>query len=89
MSSGSSYLKTMEELIRYYPVFVEQSQKNAAAEGGIILAVGFPYTFWQEQHKPDGAVSGLSKSLMGGAVKDVVVLFPQGLEGLRDFLNGL
>jgi len=88
MSSGSSYLKTMEELIRYYPVFVEQCQKNAATEDDIILAVGLPYTFWQEQHKPGGAVPGLSKSLTGGAIKDVVV-FPQGLGGLRDYLDGL
>jgi hypothetical protein len=88
MSSGSSYLKTMEELLRYYPVFVERCLKNAVAEGDIILAVGLPYSFWQEQHKLGGAVPSLAKSLTGGTIKDVAV-FPQGLGGIRDYLDGL
>lgn len=88
MSSGSSYLKTMEELVRYYPVFVEQCQKQAATDGEIHLAVGLPYSFWQEQHKPGGAVPALAKSLTGGTIKEVSV-FPQGLGGLRDYLDSL
>ena len=88
MSSGSSYLKTMEELVRYYPVFVEQCRRSAAAEGDIFLAVGLPYSYWQEQHKPGGAVPSLAKSLTGGIIKDVAI-FPQGLGGLRDYLDGL
>ena len=88
LSSGSSYLKTMEELIRFYPVFVEHCQRVATTEGDILLAVGLPYTFWQEQHKPGGAVSALAKSLTGGEVKDVCI-FPQGLGGLRDYLDKL
>jgi len=88
MASGSSYLKTMEELVRYYPVFVEQCLKQAGCEGDILLAVGLPYSYWQEQHKPAGAVPALAKSLTDGAIKDVAV-FPQGLGGLRDYLDGL
>jgi len=88
MASGSSYLKTMEELVRYYPVFVEQCQKQADTEGEILLAVGLPYSYWLEQHKPGGAVPTLAKSLTGGSIKDVAV-FPQGLGGLRDYLDGL
>ena len=88
MSSGSSYLKTMEELVRYYPVFVEQCLKQAGCDGDILLAVGLPYSYWQEQHKPGGAVPVLAKSLTGGAIKEVAV-FPQGLGGLRDYLDGL
>jgi hypothetical protein len=88
MSSGSSYLKTMEELVRYYPVFAEQCRRQAEAEGELLLAVGLPYTYWLEQHKAGGAVPGLETSLAGGAVKEVAV-FPQGLGGLRDYLDGL
>ena len=88
MSSGSSYLKTMEELVRYYPVFVEQCRRAAAAEGDLLLAVGLPYSFWQEQHKPGGAVPNLARSLTGGGIKEVAI-FPQGLGGLRDYLDGL
>jgi hypothetical protein len=88
MSSGSSYLKTMEELIRYYPVFVEHCQKQADIEGDIHLAVGLPYSYWQEQHKPGGAVPTLAKTLTGGSIKEVAV-FPQGLGGLRAYLDSL
>ena len=88
MSSGSSYLKTMEELVRYYPVFVEQCRRAAAAEGDLLLAVGLPYSFWQEQHRPGGAVPTLATSLTGGIIKEVEI-FPQGLGGLRDYLDGL
>jgi plasmid segregation protein ParM len=88
LSSGSSYLKTMEELVRYYPVFVEHCQKVAATEGDLLLAVGLPYSFWQEQHRPGGAVPALAKSLTGGAIKEVAI-FPQGLGGLRDYLDKL
>ena len=87
LSSGSSYLKTMEELVRYYPVFVEHCRKAAGSDGEIILVVGLPYSYWQEQNKPGGAVPLLAKSLIGGAIKDVSV-FPQGLGGLRDYLDG-
>ena len=87
LSSGSSYLKTMEELVRYYPVFVEHCRKAAGSDAEIVLAVGLPYSYWQEQNKPGGAVPFLAKSLTGGAIRDVAV-FPQGLGGLRDYLDG-
>jgi hypothetical protein len=87
LSSGSSYLKTMEELVRYYPVFVEHCREAAGCNGEVILAVGLPYSYWQEQNKPGGAVPQLAKSLTADTVKDVAV-FPQGLGGLRDYLDG-
>ncbi|WP_231934363.1 ParM/StbA family protein [Geobacter sp. DSM 9736] len=88
LSSGSSYLKTMEELVRFYPVFVEHCRRAAAAEGDINLAVGLPYSYWQEQHKPGGTVPALAKSLTCDAVRDVCI-FPQGLGGLRAYLDSL
>jgi len=75
LSSGSSYLKTMEELVRYYPVFVGHCEKAAKVEGEIDLAVGLPFSYWQEQNKPGGAVPALAKSLIGGQIKDVAI-FP-------------
>ena len=88
LSSGSSYLKTMEELGRYYPVFIEHCQKVAATGGDLLLAVGLPYSYWQEQNKPGGAVPALAKSLTCGAIKEVAI-FPQGLGGIRDYLDKL
>jgi len=88
LSAGSSYLKTMEELVRYYPVFVEHCQRMAAIRGDVMLAVGLPYSYWLEQKKPGGAVSALARSLTHGAVKEVMI-FPQGLGGIRDYLDSL
>ena len=88
LSSGSSYLKTMEELVRYYPVFVEHCQRIAAIEGDVLLAVGLPYTYWLEEKRPGGAVPALARSLTGGAIREVAI-FPQGLGGIRDYLDGL
>jgi serine/threonine-protein kinase HipA len=63
LSSGSSYLKTMEELVRYYQVFVEHCQRIAVTGEDLLLAVGLPYSNWLEQKKPDGAVPTLARSL--------------------------
>ena len=87
--SAASYLKTVEELVRFYPVFVERCLKEAGVdEVAISLAVGLPYTYWQEQDKPGGAVPMLTRSLAGGIIKDVSVL-PQGLGGIRDYLDNV
>lgn len=88
LSSGSSYLKTMEELVRYYPVFVEHCQRIAVTGKDLLLAVGLPYSYWLEQNKTGGAVSALARSLTGGAIREVAV-FPQGLGGIRDYLDNL
>lgn len=88
LSSGSSYLKTMEELVRFYPEFVGHCVKAAKVEGMISLAVGLPYSYWQDQNKPGGAVPSLAKALTGALVTDVAI-FPQGLGGLRDYLDNV
>lgn len=88
LSSGSSYLKTMEELVRFYPEFVGHCFKAARAEGIVTLAVGLPYSYWQDQNKPGGAVPALAKALTGALVTDVAI-FPQGLGGLRDYLDNV
>jgi hypothetical protein len=87
--SAASYLKTIEELVRYYPVFVERCMCEAEVDDeNISLAVGLPYTYWQEQDKPGGIIPMLVKSLAGGAIKDVAV-YPQGLGGIRDYLDNV
>ena len=79
----------MEELVRFYPVFVEHCLKDAGVdEENISLAVGLPYSYWQEQDKPGGAVPMLTTSLTSGIIKDVSV-FPQGLGGIRDYLDSV
>lgn len=90
VKAGSSYLKTPEELIRHYPEFVSVCRKRAGAEGkDVRLAVGLPYLFWSMENRPGGAVEHLTNALAAGEnVKSVVVL-PQGLGGVRDYLDSV
>lgn len=85
--TGSSYIKTMEELVRFYPVFVERCMKTAEVEEKEVeLVVGLPYTYWEEHNRQGGAVPMLEKSLTTGVIKNVTVL-PQGLGGIKSFIG--
>jgi hypothetical protein len=85
---GGSYLKTPEELIRLYPAFLEKCMQDAEVEEEVQVVVGLPYTFWEQQRKiPGGAVNSLEKSLGQLANVNGVVVCPQGLGGIRVFLD--
>lgn len=87
LQAGSSYLKTIEDLVHYYPVFVRQAAMEAGVEGEARLVVGLPYSVWQaEKDKPAGLVSTLRKVLEASGYPEVMVL-PQGLGGVRLFLE--
>ena len=86
VKSGSSYLKTPEELVRYYPEFVKICRNRVGAENAEIdLAVGLPYLYWAMENRPGGVVESLTSSLKGKGIKSVTVL-PQGLGGVRDYV---
>lgn len=85
--TGSSYVKTMEELIRFYPAFVNVCMETAdVKENEVRLAVGLPYSYWEEHNRPGGVVPMLEKSLVGEVVRSVAV-FPQGLGGIKSFFD--
>jgi hypothetical protein len=87
MTAGSSYLKTLEDLVHYYPTFVDAAAKAADTTKDVPLVVGLPYGAWvtSKDHSA-GVVKTLSRVMNGSGWSDVRVL-PQGLGGIRLFLD--
>jgi hypothetical protein len=87
LQAGSSYLKTIEDLVHYYPVFVGQAAREAGVEGEVRVVAGLPYNVWHaEKDKPAGLVATLRKVLQASGHPEVMVL-PQGLGGVRLYLD--
>lgn len=87
LSAGSSYIKTVEELVRCYPVFVEAAALAGQVQKDSPLVVGLPYGAWAtDKDRPAGMVNTLTKVLNGSGWQDVRVL-PQGIGGIRLFLD--
>ena len=87
LSAGSSYIKTVEELVRCYPVFVEAAALAGQVQKDSPLVVGLPYCAWAtDKDRPAGMVNTLTKVLNGSGWQDVRVL-PQGIGGIRLFLG--
>jgi plasmid segregation protein ParM len=86
--TGSSYLKTPEELVRHYPAFVTVCMEKAGVSPDIKikLVIGLPYLFWKMEYRNGGVVETLAKTLKRDNVVDVSVL-PQGLCGVADYLD--
>ncbi|WP_020678155.1 ParM/StbA family protein [Geopsychrobacter electrodiphilus] len=87
LTSGSSYLKTLEDLVHHYPAFVTEVAAIANVPSETSLVVGLPYGAWvAEKDKDAGVVKTLTRVLNASGWTDVRVL-PQGLGGVRLFLN--
>ncbi|ORJ57482.1 hypothetical protein B5V00_13615 [Geothermobacter hydrogeniphilus] len=89
LTAGSSYLKTLEDLVHHYPAFVDEAAAVARVPEKTPLVIGLPYGAWvAEKDKPAGVVTTLTKILNGSGWPDVRIL-PQGLGGVRLFLDRL
>jgi len=90
--AGSSYLKTPEELVKYYPLFIDHVLAEAGVDAPVALSVGLPYGFWKHHAAKSAgqqsAITELQQVLKKGNVQSVQV-FPQGLGGVVTYLNGL
>lgn len=87
LTAGSSYLKTLEDLVHFYPTFVEAAAQEGDVPNGASLVVGLPYGAWAaEKDRSIGVVKTLSKVLNGSGWPEVRVL-PQGLGGIRLFMD--
>ena len=87
LTAGSSYMKTLEDLVHCYPVFVEAAANEGEVPKGTPLVVGLPYGAWAaEKNRPAGVVKTLTIALNGSGWPDVRVL-PQGLGGIRLYLS--
>lgn len=87
LTAGSSYLKTLEDLVHFYPTFVEAAAQAGSVAKETPLVVGLPYGAWvAEKDRSVGVIKTLTKVLNGSGWPDVRVL-PQGLGGIRLFLD--
>lgn len=87
LTVGSSYLKTLEDLVHFYPTFVDAAVQAGEVPKGVPLIVGLPYGAWvEEKNHSAGIVKTLTKVLNGSGWLDVRVL-PQGIGGIRLFLD--
>ena len=90
--TGSNYLKTPEELVRYYPNFVGHISSLVGLSEKAVLSIGLPYEFYKNEKEkgehPSSAIMQLRQGLMGGHISQVHV-FPQGRGGIVSFLSNL
>jgi len=99
LETGSRYLRTIDELIGMYPLFVACAANKAGISEADTLVVGLPYTFWHDENQKQkkgksNAIDTLIRSLESFEVNGVthsfgsVIVFPQGLGGIKAYLNG-
>lgn len=88
--TGSNYLKTPEELVHYYPDFVDHISGLAGVNEKADLAIGLPYDFWKNElekgQHPSSAIVQLQQTLKRGHFGKIHV-FPQGRGGLVAHLS--
>lgn len=88
--TGSSYLKTPEELVKFYPNFVGHISGLLGITDKVDVSIGLPYEFWKNEMQKTGseisAIDQLQKSLVGGVIRKVHV-YPQGRGGIVSHLT--
>jgi plasmid segregation protein ParM len=98
LETGSYYLRTVEELIRFYPLFTAYSAEKAGIREDEALVAGLPYDFWESETAKirkgeDSVIDSLKKSLSKVEVNDRIYdfkriyIYPQGLGGIKAFLE--
>ena len=97
LETGSRYLRTVEELVDMYPLFVSACAKDAGVTKDDVLVVGLPYDYWKvatEQKKgtsnPVMVLKDTLSRIDGESPVDFerVIVFPQGLGGIKAYLAG-
>ena len=97
LETGSRYLRTVEELVEMYPLFVSACAEKAGLWQDDELVVGLPYDFWKAETAKAkkgsaGAIDALQSSLTrveGASTLDFgrVAVYPQGLGGIKAYLQ--
>lgn len=86
---GSSYIRSTEDLVCKYPDFVSHCMEKAGVDEPVNVVVGLPYGFWDEQRKRpgQGIIANLTASLRSLPLIDGVTVLPQGLGGIRSYVD--
>lgn len=99
LQTGSHYLRTVDELMEFYPLFVGVAAKKAGATNRETLVVGLPFDVWKAEtsKKNQGLPNAIAR--LKDALKIIrisndeefhfkeVLVFPQGLGGIKDYLS--
>jgi len=98
LQTGSHYLRTLDELIEFYPLFAGVAAEKSGVSGKDTLVVGLPFDFWKaetskEKRGSPNSIGRLKDSLKLIKLNDAeisfedVLVFPQGLGGVKDYLS--
>ncbi len=99
LQTGSHYLRTVDELMEFYPLFVGVAAKKAGATNRETLVVGLPFDVWKaemskEKRGVPNVIGRLKDTLKLIRINnneeicfDQVLVFPQGLGGIKDYLS--
>lgn len=86
-SGGVSYVRTPDQLVRYYPLFLEKCLDEAGIQNAVAVAVGLPAKFYEDQLSiVGGAIEQLASRLQELERVESVIVLPQGMGGIRDFI---
>lgn len=85
LETGSRYLRTVEELVEMYPVFIRACEERAGIKESDkdVIVAGLPYSVFEEG---GGLIEKLENRLKGLGYEETFV-FPQGLGGIKWFLK--
>lgn len=98
LQTGSHYLRTVEELIEFYPLFAGvAAEKSGCKRQEDIIVVGLPYDFYKaealkQKKGAQSVITTLQTSLKAIKVNGAefsckeVLVYPQGLGGVKDYL---
>lgn len=97
LETGSQYLRTLDEMVEMYPLFVAVCAEKAGLVREDVLVVGLPYDFWKsEQIKHKKGQSSVINRLVQELseidtdrtyVFEEVMVFPQGLGGIKAYIS--
>lgn len=83
---GVAYIRTAQQLVNNYPLFVKKCLAEAKVKGPVRLAVGLPAKYFEEQAAVKGGdIEKLKSTLMFGQIEEVIVM-PQGIGGIKAYL---
>jgi plasmid segregation protein ParM len=97
LETGSRYLRTVEELVDLYPLFVSVCAHKGGMQQDDTVVIGLPYDYWKGEvaQARNGGVNSIDslqnslKHIVGDNTIDFrqVIVFPQGLGGIKTYLN--
>ena len=97
LETGSRYLRTVEELVEMYPLFVSVCAGKAGIKQDDALIVGLPYDYWKTEAAKAKKGASNSIAILQSTLKHIdgepaldfgrVAVYPQGLGGIKTYMH--